>query len=243
MKRIVKTKIFTHAAIVLLLAGNFLSCEWGKDASNGQEETSSCDNDNSCVCSIPPWVDKVIFEWLENGFYGRISVCDYVNGRGFLFEQFENNIDDLVYSFRTCDGLVLYEGEKKSIEDTYPELNIKNQTLLMRKFPSWWGQEETSDEFVRNGINPFTLPRVLSFTYRCDVRWCNKVVYICSYKGGIGFYLGEHWNNRLHRQIEFLDCNGNLLCTSEKELSDLEIISDKVLLELYITLNVNYLNR
>ena len=152
-------KIFKHAAILLLLAGSFSSC-WHEESKSENEELPPCDPKileklYPDGLGIPYWVDEVIFEWLENGINGRIARCDYVDGRGFLFEQFENSIDDLVYSFRACDGTILCDGEKISIENAHPELNIKNQMLLLRKFPSWWwGKEETSDEFVCNVINP-----------------------------------------------------------------------------------------
>ena len=243
-----KGSIFKFATISLVLAVNF-SCGWKEEP---QEEILPCDPKQldklyEDGLGIPPWVDKVIFEWLENGVYGRISKCDYVDGRGFLFEQFGNSIDDIVHSFRTCDGTALYDGEKNSIEATYPELNIKNQMLLIRKFPSWWwGQEETSDEFVCNVINPFTLPRMKEFTYRCEWRKCTKIVAICPYKDGVGFFLGEHLKGQPY--CEFLDCSGNLLCKVDGYSSNLcpdlniDFRKQKIILELYISLKFNYLN-
>jgi len=242
-----KTKMFKIAANVLMLAG-CLSCDWQTNPDCGKE-VSPCDI-FYYAHGIPPWMDKVIFEWLENGFYGKIGRCDYRDGYGFLFEQFENNLDDIVYSFRACDGTILFEGEKRSIEDTYPELEIKNQMLLLRTSPSWCcGDDNSSDEFLCNVINPFTLPRVQEFTYRCSERKCTKLLYICHYKDGVGFLLREHVRSRIEYE-EFLDCSGNLLCTAEigsQLCPELEIkrnsINRKLILELYISLNIKYLNQ
>ena len=263
-----KTKMFKIAAIFLLLAGSFSSCGWPESTKNldyGKKIPPCHPCDLSCkpYFGIPPWVDKEIFEWMENEIYGRIFMCDYKDGRGFLLEQFENSIDEPVYSFRSCDGTVLYEEEKNSIEDTYPELNIKNKRLLMRKFPLCWEEEETPNEFLCDVINPFTLPQVKEFTYRCEVRNCPKTVSICTYKNGVGYFLKEHiLMPSAQPHYEFLDCYGDLLCQTEERMKHhgilfnkteginqlcpelyIDLSTEKIILELYISLNVKYLNQ
>ena len=244
---------FRQAVIMLFLVGSFVSCSLSEpNTTVYDEEISPCDplynvppypHHPIYVFNILPWVDEVISEWLENGIYGRIWYCNYKYGIGYLFEPLENSTDS-VYSFRSCDGTVLYEGEGKPIEDTYPELNIEKKWFLLEKYPSW-EQVENSDEFICYAINPFTLPRVKEMIYRCKHRICRKTVSFRTYKDGVGFLLAEHENRTAQTNYEFLDCSGNLLGKVEGVGSPYSIRPDlnidfnrKIILDLRISLNV-----
>ena len=129
-----KIAVFKTIIFLLFFAGSFSSC-WHEETVIENEEISPCDpnfleNLYQDGLGIPPWIDEVIFEWLENGICGSINRCDYRDGRGFLFEQFENNTDDLEYSFCTCDGTVLYDGEKIPMEVVNMTFDNDIQTWL-----------------------------------------------------------------------------------------------------------------
>lgn len=229
--------ILKIATLSLILDVIFSSCLY-KEAQIKKEEVSPCDPlYGSYKYGTPTWVYELIDEFLENGFYGRIYQCDYIYGYGFIIECFENG-----YSFRTCEGLTLYEGEEKNIEITYPELNISNKSIIMGKYPLWDNEEIYDDSYLCNISNPFTLHRVKEMIYRCNVHRCRKLVSITKYRDGVGFLLGEHINAR--QNWEFIDCSGNLLCNTNLLTMCNELCIDisekqKIILELNISLNVN----
>ncbi len=231
-----RTNILKSVAIILILAVGFLNCQQQEEP---KEEISPCDVNRPYLHRVMPWVYEVIDEWLEKGVLGRIYRCDYRDGMGYIFEPLNGG-----YSLRACDGTVLYEGEKNPIEDTYPELKIKNKGLLLGRYQAW-EQEETSDEFLCNVINPMSVPRIKEFIYRCKIPKCLKRVYVSNYKDGVGFLLGEHiFTNGPN--WEFLDCAGNFLCKSkmgegEDLCPDLGIGTkyEKLILELTISLNID----
>ena len=239
-----KVKVLTHAAIFLLLTGSF-SCDWVYHPGNEIAEKSPCnpsfDSYYNMEYGTVTWMVELINEWMENGVDGRIYRCDYKDGRGFLFEQFGNDVDDIVYSFRACDGTILYDKEENQIEDTYPELSIKRKLLLLGKYQCW-GQADTSEEFACNDVNPFTFTRVKDMIYNRRNVGNNMMVSICTYKDGIGFYQGEYLQPHARfPYYEFLDCNGSLLCKAEGNsplCSELEIDfrNHKIILELHISL-------
>ena len=207
-------KVLKITAIGLILTGSISTC-WQEDI---KEEISPCDKSSINARSIPPWVYEFIVECLENDFFGEMFWCDYIDDKGidckgFLLESYEKN--GSVYSFLTCEGIVLDERvEEKAIErseNAFPELKITKTMFLVGKYHGW-EQEEKSDEFLCNTINPFTLPLVKEMIYRCGHFRCDKVVYICPYRDGVGFVMHEHLNTGHGVQSDFLDCNGNLLC-------------------------------
>ena len=207
--------------VALILIGG-ISCSWQEMPQREGETPSPCDPPYSIppypphpifLWGITSWVYEVIDERLENGTHGTITRCEYRDGIGYLFEPLGNSIE-LGYSFRTCDGTVLYENEENPIEDTYPELNIKRKFLALGIYPSW-EQEETFNDFQCYAIYPFTLPRVKAFFYRDPFPLCRTVVAITSYKDGVCFLLGEHLLST-QPYWEFFDCNGNLLCTGRQ---------------------------
>ena len=233
--------MFKVSAMLLILAGSFSAC-WQEETKREYEEKAPCDPHNLLLQypnsgGIPPWVYEIIDERLENGIHGKITQCEYSGGRGYLFEPLGNSIKD-GYSFRACDGTVLYEGEENS-EVAYSELNIKRKLLLLAISPSW-EQEETSDEYLCNVINPFTLQRVKEMLYRCPIERCIKFVAITTYKDGVGFLMVEHFNTR-NENWEFLDCQGNLLCQaggSSNRLClelDIDIKNYKIIIQTNIT--------
>ena len=249
-------KTFFFTVILLFWAGSFLSCSLSEPNTtvyDDEEEISPCDPpysvppypDHPTITNgILPWVYEVIDDWLEKGTHGTITRCEYRDGIGYLFEPLENK-KDFGYSFRSCDGTVLYEGEENPIDDTYPELNIKRKLFLLGQYPSWVQEETPSDEFLCYFINPFTLPRVKEMLYRCPVPLCRKMVIICKYRDGVGFLLGEHIRSS-QQHWELLDCNGNLLCESEgaglqlvcPELN-VKFYAEDVVIETVISFNVD----
>ena len=230
--------------VVLILTGG-ISCSWQEEQQREREAPSPCDR--SVLLSQypnsggnPPWVYGKIDEWLENDYYGNINKCSYKNGIGYLFEHFENR-NELLYSFRNCEGEILYQGKKNPI-DAYSELNIKFESLILKKYPSW-ELEKSSDEFLCNVINPFTLHRVKEMLHRCSHHRCFKSVSICTYRDGVGFLLWEHLNAGYNAYWEFLDCSGNLLCGKSQENLldfptefDIDYQNQKLLLHLFISL-------
>jgi hypothetical protein len=187
----------------------------------------------------------VIDEWLENGTHGTITRCEYRDGIGYLFEPLENK-KDFGYSFLTCDGVALYKGEENSIEVSYPELNIKRKLFLLGQYPSWKQEEIPPDKFLCYFINPYSLPRVKEMLYRCPVHLCRKAVFICKYRDGIGFLLGEHIRND-KPNWELLDCNGNLLFESggvsfQSLCSEFGVVYniDDIVIETVIAFNVDH---
>lgn len=247
-----KTNIFKHAVVLLILAVSFTTCDWENHPGNEEKViTSSCDDLQSLMRHYPssygnpPWIFEMIGEWLENGIYGSIILCDYRDGRGYSFEPHEVR-DDFKYSFRNCEGGIVYEGMKNPI-DACPELNIEYKLLFMSSYPSWdRGNEGTSDEFPCHAINPFTLPRVKEMLYHCSVYRCEKMVSICTYRDGVGFLLEQHINAGKGYNADFLDCSGNLLCnvskSGESSLSpcpelNIDIRNQKIILILNVSLS------
>jgi len=123
-----KVKILKHTAIVLLLAGCFSSCK------NAPPKKHPCDFEMFSITTENfPWLFEIIYGWIDRGIHGKIYKCGYNdNLHGFLFEQ----PDDFEYSFKTCEGILVHEGEKNPIETTYPELVIKKDGLYCGIYPS-----------------------------------------------------------------------------------------------------------
>jgi len=203
---ILKESFFKITVILLLLAGCYSSC-----FQQEEKKISPCDLYGPYPYGIMPWVYETVHESLEKGIPCSIYRCTYRDGRGYLFEPSENS-DDTGYGFRNCEGIVLYKGEEKSIEITYPELNIKEKRLILKINPILENDEAT-EEIACKTINPFTLPRVKEMIDRCKSPNCLRTVSICNYKDGMGFLLGEHLSDR-DPYYEFLDCTGTILCNA-----------------------------
>ena len=246
MRTIKKTNLFKIAVILLILLGGLTYC-YHEDR---REEDTPCYPRYGIMPYIPPWVYDFVAEHLENDFFGRMYRCVFKDGLGrdgygFLIEAHEET--DTVYSFINCEGEVLYEREPHPIKDAYPELEIRDESLFMGKYPTLWEHDKTSDESLCYFVNPFTLPLVKEMIYRCTHHRCAKRVFICTYRDGKGFLMGEHLASGDGAHMDFLDCSGNLLCniTKSGESSyswcDLDIDWDngKIILELTISLNVN----
>ncbi len=240
-----QSSILKIATVLLMLAGSFSSCQQEEQQNEETSPISPCDSpyfqNPINPDSILPWVYEIIEEHLENGTHGTITQCEYRDGFGYLFEPLGNSIET-GYSFLTCDSTVLYEGEEKPIEVTYPELNIKRRLFLLGIYPSW-EKEETSDEFPCYAINPFSLPQVREMLYKCPWSRCRKFVSIATYRDGVGFLMVEHLRSD-DQHWKFLDCQGNLLCESvvgqgtSRLCPELNIKIDKIIIETVIPLNV-----
>ena len=241
-----KVNIFKIIVVVIMLSGSFSSCS--EEETRKVEEKTLCNHQSLLQqypwsAGNPPWVFEMISEWLENGLYGSITRCDYRDGRGYLFTPHELN-DDFKYVFRNCLGEVLYEG-KEDPRVSRPELNIIVRFDFVEFYPTWDSdQGGVSDEFLCYAINPITLPLVKELIYRCTFYSCEKRVSICTYRDGVGFLLEEHVNAGYNIGVDFLDCNGNLLCNISKEgnhpfnwCSELEIKIEKIILKLNVSLS------
>ena len=204
-------------AIMVIFVAIFSSC-W-EEKERKKEDKSPCDrwsllHQYQWSGGNPPWVFEMIGECLENELYGSISRYAYKDGFCYLFEHKETS-ENYRYIFLNCEGEVVYEGTRNPI-DAFPELNIKDEWPLMIYYPSWDSEQDVpSDEFLCYSINPFTLPRVKDMLYGCDYYPCIKKISICPYRDGVGFLLWNHLDG-IGTSCDFLDCNGNLLCSVKK---------------------------
>jgi len=197
-------------AVILILAGSFSSCFW--DERHENDSITSCDPKQypSFI-----WVYDFIKECLETGFHGRISHCTYRDGYGFLIESHEN--DGTEYSLLNCEGIVVYEGENKPIQEIHPELNIENDRLLCGIYPLW--EEDDTDGFECNA-NPYTLPLIkkyldelfpFPFGMRISIN-ISQFIYKDSsgiFNDGIGFWYYE--SSSWSRTAVYVNCMNELL--------------------------------
>ena len=201
-----ETKMFKITAILLMLAGNFFPCGCSESAQNpNYEKISPCHPD--AIYVYMPWMDAIISEWLEGGVHGRIYQCSYKDGRGYLFETLEVS-DDFKYNFRTCEGVILYEGEINPID--IAKFNIKEKRVFLGIYTT---EEKSDNEIACDIDNPFTKPDVKQIIEK-NIKGNRfaMLLYQISYNdGSTGFYIETCpfcAGNLSH--YDFFNCEGNL---------------------------------
>ena len=95
--------IIKLAAILLMLAGSFLSCKDKNEKQCTENECNVCD-----PLTDLPWMKEVIKKnFLEipgYTFHKKIYQCTYKNGIGFVVEWCATTCDDVGSTLFSCDG-------------------------------------------------------------------------------------------------------------------------------------------
>jgi len=200
------------AAIMVIYVAILSSCDQQEEKQKEEKEKCQLEviSPGLTIIYLQPWIYDFVEECLDSGFHGRMHTCIYRDGFGFLAESYENT--DTVYRFYDCEGMVLYE-EKESPINSLPELKIESKGLVFGMYPPIW--KEIFDELEGNVINPFTFSRakemVLAWSYAYSRS--AKLISIFSHKNVIYFHLYWATNGINFVHSEYLDGNGNVLCT------------------------------